>query len=217
MANFDDIKIENPVTGIILYKNIIKKDLNIINRLEKVIQRNSDDFFRWKPSLVGDKQSNLDHRNCHDFKINKKQLSENKKAWMSDLRNIYYDIEERLAFCVNDYAGKYAVSVEYTEAFNFVKYGEGEYFHVHPDHGPTYVCVLSSVMYLNDNYEGGGLYFPHFDYSYRPEEGDLLLFPSSFIYQHAALPVTSGIKYSVVTMFDYNDRFHNLKPMQDIS
>jgi hypothetical protein len=63
-------------------------------------------------------------------------------------------------------------------------------------------------MYLNDDYEGGELYFPHFDYTYVPQYGDIVLFPSSWLFAHAALVVKSGIKYSAVTMFSYNDRNH---------
>jgi hypothetical protein len=63
-------------------------------------------------------------------------------------------------------------------------------------------------MYLNDNYSGGGLRFPFLDYTYTPEEGDIVLFPSTFLYMHAALPVEEGTKYAAVTMFDWNSRFH---------
>lgn len=63
-------------------------------------------------------------------------------------------------------------------------------------------------MYLNDDYEGGELWFPHFDYTYVPQYGDIVLFPSSWLFAHAALVVKSGIKYSAVTMFSYNDRAH---------
>jgi predicted 2-oxoglutarate/Fe(II)-dependent dioxygenase YbiX len=63
-------------------------------------------------------------------------------------------------------------------------------------------------MYLNSDYEGGELYFPHFDYTYVPQYGDIVLFPSSYLFAHAALPVKSGIKYAAVTMFSYNDRNH---------
>ena len=64
-------------------------------------------------------------------------------------------------------------------------------------------------MYLNDEYEGGELFFPYFDLKFKPEAGDIVLFPSTFIWAHAALPVESGLKYSAVTMFDYNDKNHN--------
>ena len=33
----------------------------------------------------------------------------------------------------------------------------------------------------------------------KPEAGDLLLFPSCYTHPHQALPVKSGIKYSIVT------------------
>jgi len=41
-----------------------------------------------------------------------------------------------------------------------------------------------------------------------PRAGDVVVFPSAFIYSHASLPVRSGVKYSAVTMFDYSDAAH---------
>ena len=94
------------------------------------------------------------------------------------------------------------------EAINFIRYGEGQHFNAHPDSGPAYSCEVSTVMYLNSDYTGGELYYPYFDYTYVPQYGDIVLFPSSYLFMHAALPVKSGIKYSAVTMFSYNDRNH---------
>jgi hypothetical protein len=64
------------------------------------------------------------------------------------------------------------------------------------------------VIYLNDDYEGGELWFPYLDIKFKPQAGDIILFPSTFIYAHSSLKVTSGTKYSAVTMFDYNDNNH---------
>jgi predicted 2-oxoglutarate/Fe(II)-dependent dioxygenase YbiX len=63
-------------------------------------------------------------------------------------------------------------------------------------------------MYLNDDYEGGELWFPFLNCTYIPSYGDIVFFPSTYIYAHASKPVTSGVKYAAVTMFDYNDRTH---------
>ena len=98
--------------------------------------------------------------------------------------------------------------MQYQEAINFVRYGAGQHFSVHADAGFSYTCTVSSVVYLNDNYTGGGLFFPYLNYTYQPSAGDIVFFPSTFLYAHAALPVEDGIKYAAVTMFDYNDRFH---------
>jgi hypothetical protein len=67
---------------------------------------------------------------------------------------------------------------------------------------------LANILYLNDDYEGGELFFPKINIFIKPQKGDLYLFPSSFIYSHKSMPIKSGTKYSIVTMFDYNDKHH---------
>ena len=56
--------------------------------------------------------------------------------------------------------------------------------------------------------EGGELYFRLQNLNVKPEEGDLFIFPSNYMYPHRAMPVKSGTKYSIVTMLDYNKKFH---------
>jgi len=206
--NINDIEIQNPATAIYVYKNTLNKGLDLVNRLEKVIEENSDDWFKWSEAQVGDYQTMKHYRDCVDFKVRKQDFEYKPKAFSSDLKNIYDDIDERLKVCLQHYCSIFNLKMEYQEAVNFVRYGVGQHFAVHSDHGFSYVCTVSTVMYLNGNYEGGGLYFPYLNYTYQPEEGDIVLFPSNFLYSHAALPVTSGVKYSAVTMFDYNDRVH---------
>jgi predicted 2-oxoglutarate/Fe(II)-dependent dioxygenase YbiX len=91
---------------------------------------------------------------------------------------------------------------------NFVKYGPGQHFQEHADHGYSYNCVVSLVGYPNDNYEGGELEFRLQKLKVKPRAGDLFVFPSNFIYPHKSLPVISGTKYSIVTMLDYSDKYH---------
>ncbi len=57
----------------------------------------------------------------------------------------------------------------------------------------------SLLIYLNEDFAGGELYFKKFDYTYHPQAGDLLLFPSNHIYMHEARPVTSGQRLAVVS------------------
>lgn len=204
------IEVVSPATGIYIYKNTLNKDLNLVERLENVIkeQESVNPWFKWSEAQVGDYQTMKDYRDCVDFKVRKQDFEWREGAATSDLKAIYDDIDIRLQACLQNYCAMYNITMEYQEAVNFVKYGPGHHFGVHADHGFSYVCTVSTVMYLNDNYTGGGLYFPYLDYTYTPEEGDVVLFPSNFIYSHAALPVEEGTKYAAVTMFDYNDRVH---------
>lgn len=56
----------------------------------------------------------------------------------------------------------------------------------------------SLLLYVNDDYEGGTLYFPNFDIRIRPRTGMLVAFPSDHRYLHAAEPLETGIRYAVV-------------------
>jgi predicted 2-oxoglutarate/Fe(II)-dependent dioxygenase YbiX len=61
--------------------------------------------------------------------------------------------------------------------------------------------VFSAIACLGAAEEGGQLEFPNFDLTISLDAGSVILFPSNFPYVHIAHPVTSGIKYSMVTWF----------------
>jgi hypothetical protein len=54
--------------------------------------------------------------------------------------------------------------------------------------------ILTATIYINDDYEGGGVsYLNEFDgtvVNYKPSAGDLVIFPSSKPFFHAALPLS---------------------------
>ena len=57
----------------------------------------------------------------------------------------------------------------------------------------------SLLLYVNDDYEGGSLYFPNFEMRLRPESGMLVAFPSDHRYLHAAEPLLSGERFVIVS------------------
>jgi len=89
-----------------------------------------------------------------------------------------------------------------------LRYYTGGYYGVHADSerfdGATGTWWrflnrdISLLLYLNDEYEGGKISFPNFNYRYQPGKGDLLIFPSDHCYLHAAEPVTGGVRYAAV-------------------
>lgn len=58
---------------------------------------------------------------------------------------------------------------------------------------------VSMLLYLNDEFEGGKIYFANFDYKIRPKAGMLVFFPSDNRYRHAAEEVTGGLRYAIVS------------------
>jgi len=60
------------------------------------------------------------------------------------------------------------------------------------------IPTLSIIGTLNDNYTGGELIF--FDDTHiKLKAGELIIFPSNFIYPHEVKPVKKGIRYSYVS------------------
>jgi len=197
--------IGDPRLGIIVYRNMLPKELGLIDRLEKTIGDSETAPYMWMEALVGHEQRMPEYRDCVDCKIDQ-NYAESAPAEFAEIANIWRDTTNPLTACLRHYESLYNVKMNFMEAINYVRYGVGQHFQVHTDHGFSYVCTISSIMYLNDDYEGGELFFPYFQLKFKPEAGDTLFFPSTFIYAHAALPVTTGVKYSAVTMFDYNDK-----------
>ena len=198
----------NPALGINVYRNAIPKAA-----CDKYIQTLEDSLtgdatpYEWAGAKVTN-SSEVDSyaRNAQDFKVSSNNLGP-RDLNNSKLYDIHGEIFQHLRMCVDDYGRYWGVGMKAYEAFNFVKYeGAGTQFRIHADHGPTYVATVSAVIYLNDNYQGGELWFPRFGVDLKPKQGDIAVFPSNFIYEHASKEMIEGTKYSVVVMTDYHDR-----------
>lgn len=197
----------NPALGINVYRNAIPASDcdSYIKTLEDTLS--GDTQYEWGGAKVTN-SSDVDSyaRNAQDFKISSNNLGPVTEE-NSQLYSMHEAIFQKLRACIDDYSAYWGVGIRSYEAFNFVKYdGAGTQFRIHADHGPTYVATVSAVIYLNDDYEGGELWFPRFGVDLKPKQGDIAIFPSTFIYEHASKEMISGTKYSVVVMTDYNDR-----------
>ncbi len=60
------------------------------------------------------------------------------------------------------------------------------------------IQILSIVGLLNDDYEKGGFFFFD-DYEVKLSAGDILVFPSVFMYPHRVEKVSKGTRYSFVS------------------
>lgn len=206
--------------GVVVYKNAIPKEWNLIERYETALTK-PDSRFKWHGAEVGYGDRTESHRNCQDFKYKAEHLGEIDE-YSKDLADMHNLISTSIWNCLDDYSRDYRILVKYMEAINVVKYGPGEYFNYHSDDGEPYRCTVSTVAYINDDYEGGELDFSFFDLTWKPEAGDMIVFPSSYLYAHASLPIKNGTKYSLVTMTDrnefahYNDSpiYHNMETRQ---
>ena len=205
-----NIIVENPGLGLNIYRNVFSLDdaNRYINTLESNLGGSGK--YKWSDATVTNSATPIKRaRDCVDFKYKQENLGP-RDPHNSELIDLHQEIYEKLKLCVDDYARYWGIHVVYYEAFNFVKYeGEGKHFNIHADHGPAYNATVSAVLYINDDYEGGEIQFPRLDgYTLTPKVGDIAIFPSNYIYEHASLPMKSGTKYCVVIMTDINELGH---------
>ncbi|MEY3378138.1 MAG: hypothetical protein RLZZ328_1281 [Bacteroidota bacterium] len=208
---------EEVATGIVVYRDVIKPEIDVINRLDSVLgevapwgQLSPDGKrYHWNPAYVGYQQLMPDYRDCVDFKFKKTDIEADKSEESLKLQSLWQDVYDAQNPAVEDYRRMFNIMpLKYWEAFNFIKYGPGQHFQEHHDHGYSYNCTVSLVAYPNDDYEGGELFFRLQGLNIKPKAGDLYIFPSNFMYPHRAMPVTSGTKHSIVTMLDYSKKYH---------
>lgn len=198
----------SPGTGIWVYHDVLPKSLNIIERLENVLNDETNSY-NYADAMVGYGIKMPEYRDCFDFKYKKSDIAEDQSAAGLALHSLADDTYSRQLQAVKHYTKHYNIGeLRYWEATNYIKYGPGQHFQEHHDHGFSYNCVVSIVAFPNDDYEGGELYFRLHNVTIKPKAGDIYIFPSNFMYPHRAMPVKSGTKYSMVTMLDYSDKYH---------
>ena len=111
-----------------------------------------------------------------------------------------------VANVVDDYQEKYASDniVSRLDGLRFNRYSENQIMRNHIDHiyslfdgDKRGIPVLSIIGNLNDDYEGAKLTFWN-DYSLDLGKGDLVIWPSLFLYPHRVTETTKNKRYSFV-------------------
>jgi len=126
-----------------------------------------------------------------------------------ELLDIRCDVKQKIInqYNVND--------LLYSDLFQFVRWQVGNKLYPHADAEnpdgsphPMFYRNYASVIYLNDNYIGGEIYFPNFD-NFKPKikPGTLVMFPSTLRYLHGVTEITEGTRYTIVGFFTFNERY----------
>jgi predicted 2-oxoglutarate/Fe(II)-dependent dioxygenase YbiX len=90
-------------------------------------------------------------------------------------------------------------------AIRFNRYSPGQIMRQHHDHihsifdgNEKGIPVLSFILNLNDDYEGADLFFWE-DYKVPLGKGDIIMFPSLFLFPHGVTEATKGRRFSAVS------------------
>lgn len=97
------------------------------------------------------------------------------------------------------------IGISQVHEFRLNRYKLNAFMREHVDHiydlfdgSRRGIPVLSIVVNLNEEYSGGSfVFFNEVEYSLKT--GDILIFPSNFMYPHKVNPITNGVRYSAVS------------------
>lgn len=100
---------------------------------------------------------------------------------------------------VNKYKELHQIPLRFDNGWAVNRYSEGAQYITHFDWSPMESRSVSVVVMLNDVEKGGDLVFPQQKVSVEAKAGNIAVFPSSYPFAHASMPVVSGVKYSLVS------------------
>lgn len=190
------MKVQNLGNNILMYKNVIGEHLDILKEVNSIFSLHNKGFV---DSTMNDKDYDKSLRSCTVFSLysNKQESAE-----YNNLKNILNKkIDIALSGCILDFVKKSGIKIKEREPWEILKYEKGQMVTWHCDDGKVHPSKISFVYYINDDYEGGEIQFEDkvSGVPIKPEKDSLIIFPSSSDYIHRVLPVTSGVKHSVIS------------------
>lgn len=181
-----------------IYKGAIEDSNDILIKLIKCIDKSK--IWKWRSSGQAIYTKELQRKSIDAIlpsfysDYSSLELSEDDKDLISFSHYIHKITKEK----VLEYANYFGINIDRNEKSKLIKYSSGDFFTLHRDDHPITPRTFSTILYLNDNYVGGDLYFKYFDFKYKPGKGDLIIFPSNYPYSHESIKIESGNKYAIV-------------------
>jgi len=149
----------------------------------------------WAPTCIGDGIVDTTIRNVNSIQISQLLDTDIRKA-----------IDDELFKCAAEAITKYNqifphARIVQDSGYELLKYNVGQFYVEHTDSFKSMPRAVSCSFMLNDDYEGGEFSFFNRELKFKPKRGSVLMFPSNFMYPHEIIPVTQGVRYSIITWF----------------
>jgi predicted 2-oxoglutarate/Fe(II)-dependent dioxygenase YbiX len=179
---------------------LLVQNLMPINLCKELIIESSKPEFKWNQHSWYDYgKDNLSSRPTKELEVVSATHEQSQK------------VEKYLSKALHEYQKKYQTQREVAGMFikhfshiRFNRYSVGTKMREHYDHIQSLfdgklkgIPILSIVGLLNDNYEGGE--FMIRENEVKLTRGDILIFPSNFMYPHKVKDITKGMRYSFVS------------------
>jgi sRNA-binding regulator protein Hfq len=193
---------EEIAPGIVIYSDVIPDSENLYKDIEEGM---ASAGFTWNAAAVKESSDPMVNKKTRDTstfgipykgKVEDLAIQSLQDAFLNNVNNLFFEHFDPIE---KDYMADYGIFTDWHDTYGILKYGEGQQFTNHIDDHPSYHRRISTVYYLNENYTGGEINFPRFNVTLKPKANQMIVFPSTYVYNHSVSPVTSGERYAVVS------------------
>jgi len=168
---------------------------------------NSPDNIKVIPNFLSDKEiryllSHIDERRMVSF-VSQKDNDGNPVSWIHNYEGIR-DKDNVIGRISDEIKKAYQIeNIEpKSDRLNLARWDVGTKLGLHVDDlGYVTDNHLPTLVYLNDNYEGGELGFATHGFVFKPKKGDLIMFPGNMHYAHEVFEILSGTRYTLPIWF----------------
>ena len=176
---------------IVVLRNIVSSDL--CNAILKEY-KNTDEWE--KANTAGGVQTKV--RSCDTIGMSLPHIMQNNK----ERARLDAEMFKCAAECIQKYNKKFKEAhIQEDTGYELLRYNKGEFYTQHVDTFLSDPRLVSCSFHLNDDYEGGEFGFFDRSKKIKAAKGDVVMFPSTFMYPHEIMPVTAGTRYSIITWF----------------
>jgi hypothetical protein len=193
---------EEIAPGIVVYSEVIANGETLYQDIEEGMASANIQWQQASVKETDEPKVNTNTRDTHTLGVNYLgRIDDSAPASMSEflllnLNNIFFESFDPIE---KDYMSQYGIFTESHDSYGILKYGKGQKFTNHIDDHKDYHRRVSTVYYLNDNYTGGEINFPRFNITFKPKANQMIVFPSTYVYNHSVSEVIDGTRYAVVS------------------
>lgn len=150
---------------------------------------------------IEDNLNNFIYLDKYDKQKSLSIIHNTNSIYSNEVLDLFLDLNKRVSEIIEE---KFLVNVNtnITTLGSIVKYEPGMSLHRHVDNpkassGNDIINKrsVSSIIYYNNNYDGGEIYFNKQGFKIKPDPGSILIFSSYQPYEHEVLPVIFGPRY----------------------
>ena len=109
-------------------------------------------------------------------------------------QSLVESINKRCIHLINDH---YQTDYILDPLYNIYKFREGDFMKEHHDSGLSPDIKLGAVIYLNDDFDGGEIYYPKANLEIKPVARSLVVHPAGMMYRHGVRNVFNGQRFSL--------------------